>query len=522
MSSQENLLKIGFSIGSIFDTKEVETIYETQGLKAYLQRLEDMNKKGEVFLPGPALGLYMAFKDLQTKIPKEVLDIKFGMVSRINPNPKFFGVFLRSIRHWILEEKDGNIADIDKALDYCCYTNGESTVQAHLSQESDMVFTTSEESAKELYRAGIPAITIPNENPEKNMEFYKKKDGKVVIVADYDGVIGDSDSEAIFQAARSTHDNPVMVFNQHEIDNRNVPMSLGPLGLVIKKLGRVVESFEDARVLDESALNPLKIIVVTARGVSAIERFMYTIGHHDITISQLYMMDGLNKNIPLEQIAKQNQGSNILFIDDSEIHFTRSSKLVDILSGWVKTDLNINEIEKQVKEKSLKGDNSANFQEEVNQLISNIKGKKNSKTNNSVIKLVESSDSFEEDVSNILSDIKKNSALEKGVGNIKNIIVNTENEDSLKSNFVELLKKMRKEHPNSVVLNYLEEKVNSKNNSLPIKAYKEIPEVLEQLVDKYKNSDSNLKEINELAQIICSAEGGSSFKNSVRPIKPKV
>lgn len=522
MSSQENLLKIGFSIGSIFDTKEVENIYETQGLKAYLQRLEDMNKNGEVFLPGPALGLYMAFKDLQTKIPKEVLDIKFGMVSRINPNPKFFGVFLRSIRHWILEEKDGNIADIDKALDYCCYTNGESTVQAHLSQESDMVFTTSEESAKELYRAGIPAITIPNENPEKNMEFYNKKDGKVVIVADYDGVIGDSDSEAIFQAARSTHDNPVMVFNQHEIDNRNIPMSLGPLGLVIKKLGRVVESFEDARVLDESALNPLKIIVVTARGVSAIERFMYTIGHHDITISQLYMMDGLNKNIPLEQIAKQNQGSNILFIDDSEIHFTRSSKLVDILSGWVKTDLNINEIEKQVKEKNLKGDNSVEFQGEVNKLISNIRHKKGEDTNLPVSKLVVSDPSFENDITNILTDIKTNSALQKGVGNVKNIIVSSETEDSLKSNFITLLKNMKKDHPNNVVLNYLEEKINNKDNNIPLKAYKEIPEVLAQLVDKYKNSDSNLKEINELAQIICSVENNQIVKNALKPTKPKI
>lgn len=372
MSSQKNLLKIGFSTGALFDTREVEAIYEKEGLRAYLDHLEKMNKNGETFSPGPALGLYMAFKNLQNSIDKDVLDIKFGMVSRNNPNPKFFGVFLRSIRHWILNNENG-AHDIDKALDFCCYTNGESIVQAHLAQESDLVFTTSKTSARELYQAGIPAVQIPNESSEKNLELYKKKDGKVVIVADYDGVIGDVNSESVYIAAKNQKGvNAIEAFNRHEIDNKDVPMLLGPLGNVIKKLGRVVEVFENQRFSDESKLNPLKIIVVTARGVSAIERFMNTIGHHDITISQLYMMDGLNKNIPLEQIASRNKGSNILFIDDSEIHFTRSNELVDILSGWVKNDLNIKEIE-NLERNILKKDLPSEAKKDIIGVIEKVK-----------------------------------------------------------------------------------------------------------------------------------------------------
>lgn len=345
----DNILKIAFSLGSLLDTSEVEKIYKEKGLRAYVDALQEMDKKGEVFNPGPALGFYLAFKKLNSIVPDDVLNIKLGLISRNSPNPEFSGSLFRSYRKWV---SDIGTSSYDTDFDFSSFTNGNDVVSSYNGHGAELAFTTSSKSAANLYEAGIPAIHIPNQGVEVNKELYKKHSNRIVFVSDYDGVIGDADSEKVYQEAKKTnHENPVMAFREHERKLRDKPMELGPMGEVTKKLSRVVKYYEEQRLNNENVPEkiPFENIVVTARGGAAMERFLTTIKAHEIFVSQLHLMDGYSKNNPLENIIKENQDANIFFMDDGEVHYTRALDLKDIISGWVSNDVNIekqNQLEK--------------------------------------------------------------------------------------------------------------------------------------------------------------------------------
>jgi hypothetical protein len=339
------VLTIGFSAGSLFDIQAVEKIYEEEGLKAYIDKLSKMDEKGETFGPGPALGLYLALRNLKDQIPDDVLEIRFGMVSRHSPNHESAPIF-RSYRT-LIADASADI-EISKELDYLSFTDGRSPLKYHKAQGADLVFSTSESAAKEYYENGIAAIYIPNTSAARNLEMYERRDQKIVLVSDFDGVIGDVLSEYNYQNAKLAGEgvNPLEVFRRNERINRDSPMELGPLGNVVKKLGAIVEYYSEQKIEKKIKVDdiPYETIVVTARGGSAFERFNMTQKMHGIKVSQAHLMDGRNKNLILDIIADENKNANILFIDDGKVHFDRALDLKDILAGFVHNDLTVGKI----------------------------------------------------------------------------------------------------------------------------------------------------------------------------------
>ena len=338
------VLTFGFSAGSLFDLKEVEDIYEKEGLRAYTNKLKEMGEKGECFEPGPALGLYLALRKLKENVPEDVIKIRFGMISKNSPNYETEPLFL-SMRKYIADE----ISDVgqSKEFDYKSFLDGGSAIDYHKAQGADLVFSTSDTAAQEYYKNDIAALYLPNVNKERNLEMYSKKDNKIVLVSDFDGVIGDVLSEMNYQNAKLIPGlDAIEVFRKNEKSKRDISMDLGPLGNVVRKLGIIVEHFSELRIDGKikSEDIPYKTIVVTARGGSAFERFNTTRKNHGINISQVHLMDGVNKNFVLDIIAKENNNSNILFIDDGAVHFNRALDLKDILSGFVHNDFTVGRI----------------------------------------------------------------------------------------------------------------------------------------------------------------------------------
>lgn len=343
-NKKPEVLTIGFSAGSLFDIQAVEKVYEEEGLKAYINKLATMDEKGEIFGPGPALGLYLALRNLKEQIPADVLDIRFGMVSRHSPNHESAPIF-RSYRE-LIADSSADI-EISNELDYLSFTDGRSPLKYHKAQGADLVFSTSESAAKEYYENGIAAIYIPNTSAERNQEMYQRRDQKIVLVSDFDGVIGDVLSEYNYQNAKLVDGvNPLEVFRRNEKINRDSPMELGPLGNVVKKLGAIVEYYSEQKIEKKIKVEdiPYETIVVTARGGSAFERFNMTQKMHGIKVSQAHLMDGRNKNLVLNIIADENKNANILFIDDGKVHFDRALDLKDILAGFVHNDLTVGKI----------------------------------------------------------------------------------------------------------------------------------------------------------------------------------
>lgn len=343
--ANDNTLRIVFSAGSLFDTKEAETIFKEKGLREYREFLEEMENNDKVFDPGPTLGLYLAFRKLNEQVPDDILNIEFGLITRI---PATFPAFWDSYEKWITEGENPLYE-----FDFMSFGQ-ENTAQAHLGACADLAFVTSKDTAESLYEVGIPAIYIPNLSKENNLELFSKKDGGIMLASDFDGVIGDTKSERAYQNAKSEgHSNPVEYFRDYEIEREYIPMDLGPMGKVIKKLNVLVKENQKHKIETNSQeiKYPFEFTVVTARGGQARKRFMNTMKAHNIEIEDFHMMSGLNKNNPLKIIGLNRNDTNILFIDDGEIHFTRANNLDSIMSGYVVNDYNY-ELSQKEKNKS--------------------------------------------------------------------------------------------------------------------------------------------------------------------------
>jgi 5'-nucleotidase len=362
----DNQLRLSFSFGSLFDTSESREVFNEHGVDAYEDYLLNRSEKELNFEPGPALGLYFALKKLNNSIPNEVLDIKLGLVSRNAPLKSKSGVLFKSYRNLVSDFKGDGDYSFD--FDYMALTRGGNAVDAHKSQSTELAFTTSQETANEFFAAGLPSIMIPGGNKEKNRELYDKKEGRFLLIADYDGVVGDVNSELIYQAASKVEGlDGVEEFRKYEKEHRDIPMEMGPLGVVVKKLGYAVEYLEHearkSRLNNEPEVKvPFETIVVTARGASAFERFINTLDEKKITISQSYLMDGTSKNDPLKVFVENNKDANIFFIDDGDVHFNRSKDLKGVLSGLVLNDFNTGNIDlaptiEKMKEKLHKKNN---------------------------------------------------------------------------------------------------------------------------------------------------------------------
>lgn len=344
--THSNILKIAFSAGSLFDMKEAEEIYDKKGLKAYTEFLQDMDDNNKVFLPGPALGLYKAFRKLNEEVDNNILNIQFKLITKI---PVTFPAFWNSYNHYILEDHE-YLYEFDE-LSF----GQKDPCDAHLSSNIDLSFVTSKRTAEKLHEVGIPAIVVPNISIENNLELYSKKDGGIHLISDFDGVIGDSDSERVYQnAKKSGSKNPLDDFNNYEIKNKDIPMDLGPIGKVIKKLNVLIKENEKYRLETNSAEDKYNFCftIITARSGAARQRFLNTMKEHNIDIIDFHMMNGVNKNNPLSFIKNINKNMNFLFIDDGEIHIERSKKIKEIISGYVVNDYNYEESKKKQKIKN--------------------------------------------------------------------------------------------------------------------------------------------------------------------------
>ena len=334
----KNELHIAFSLGSIIDTKKAEDVLAKEGVKAFQETLKKYRNSDAIFDPGPSLGLFMALRKLNKIVPDEVLKIKFALISKIDPNPNVSAVILNSMTHYLEENKE-DVTDF--GFDVIMLTNGKDTTFCHRVFKTDLMFTTDDNNAKILFKNNFPVVCIPNISKENNKSLYEKRDESIVLFSDYDGVIGDATGETIFQDAIAENLDPIKAFLEYERDNEHLSMDLGPLGNFIQKLGRVVKYQKYQQSESGKNVNLFNTILITARSGQAKNRLMKTLESNKIEISELYMLQGQNKNDLLSELGSIYEGYNLLFFDDSEIHFKRSQELREIVSGWVPNQENI-------------------------------------------------------------------------------------------------------------------------------------------------------------------------------------
>ena len=339
INDNDTVLTFGFTAGALFDMKEAEAVFESHSeedrLSAYNEYFAQMNAEGKVFKPGPALGFYISLIKLRNsrKVPCDVAKFRFGMSARFDTNHAGAITLMNSIDHYLLDEVN------DFVPDYISWTGGLEQASSHKMQGADVVFTSSDASAKEYHKRGVAAVHIQNISEIQNMKMFNNRDNKINFICDFDGVIVDPTSEMVYQAAKQIKGlEPLEEFRLNEIKHRHTPMELGPLGVVVQKLSRVVAYFNKKMLANEIKANdiPLATTILTARGGAASMRIVKTMAHHNIQVTRADFADGRPKHIALSMLDESHIN---LFLEDSLVHVDGARNNVShVLAGLVFND----------------------------------------------------------------------------------------------------------------------------------------------------------------------------------------
>ena len=284
----DDKLVVGISSRALFDLEEENTIYETEGLKAYSEF--QLAHENDILKPGTAFPLIKALHKLNTD-GKYLTEIIIMSRNTADTSLRIFN----SIKHYGLEISRAALV-------------GGAPIAPYLNAfRTDLFLSANEKDVQEAINANVAAGIICSHSdlpidPEADME-------QIRIAFDGDAVIFSDESEKIFQTEG------LEAFTRHEQQNAQLPLPEGPFAKLLKTISMIQQKFDRDEV-------PIRTALVTARNAPAHERVIRTLRAWDIRIDEAFFLGGIEKSEVLKAF-----GANIFF-DDQTVHTDSASRLV--------------------------------------------------------------------------------------------------------------------------------------------------------------------------------------------------
>lgn len=284
-------LVIAVASSALFDLNESDAVFREHGEERYreYQRKNKLNilQKGVAFpFVRRFLGLNQAYPD---KKPVEVV-----LLSRNDPETGL-RVF-NSIQHYGLE------------ISRAAFLSGKSPYEYIPAFNVALFLSANPRDVKKAIEAGYPAGTVMATNVDDD-----EKDDQLIVAFDFDGVIADDESQAVYESR------DLDAFNAHEISKANVPHNPGPLGGLFRKLS-FFQKLERKRALNDKQYKQiLRTAIVTARSAPAHERVVTTLREWGISPDETFFLGGMEKHLILETLKPH------IFFDDQRSHLKSSA-----------------------------------------------------------------------------------------------------------------------------------------------------------------------------------------------------
>jgi 5'-nucleotidase len=285
---------ITVTTSALFDMKESDEVFRTQGIKEYKKyqesHIDDTLAKGVAFpFIRRILTLNEAFPD---ECPVEVV-----LFSKNSPDAG-----LRALR---------SIAKYGLNITRSLFTSGFPNFQYLPAYNSTLFLTSNPVDTKAAIDAGYAAGTVLNKDIIDDED-----DRELRLGFDFDSVVADDSSETFYK----TH-NDILEYFQHEKALSSSPLAEGPLGDLLRKIAFFQKKELKKRASDPTYQPILKTSIITARNAPAHERVVTTLKEWDIDVDQVFFLGGIEKGRILD-ILKPH-----LFFDDQMLHLEH---LVDI------------------------------------------------------------------------------------------------------------------------------------------------------------------------------------------------
>lgn len=296
--SLEGKLVVGISSRALFDLEYENTIYEEQGLQAYLeyQRAHEQ----EILKPGTAFPLIKALHKLNVG-DEQLVEIIIMSKNSADTSLRIFN----SIEHYGL--------DISRAA-----LVGGNKIAPYLNAfHTGLFLSANEEDVQEAINAGVAAGLICSHSdldihPEEEID-------QIRIAFDGDAVIFSDESEKIYKAEG------LAAFEAHERLNARKPLPEGPFAKLLATISKVQKQFPADNM-------PIRTALVTARNAPAHERVIRTLMAWGVRIDEAFFLGGVRKSDFLKAFGAH------IFFDDQAVHTEPASKLVPAARVPYKTE----------------------------------------------------------------------------------------------------------------------------------------------------------------------------------------
>jgi 5'-nucleotidase len=280
-------LVIGISSRALFDLEDANRVYDEKGKKAYVKY--QLRNQEKVLASGTAFRLVQAILELN-KRAHGVRKAEVVVMSKNDPATSLR--LFNSIKHYNL--------DVQQAA----LVGGAPLAQYLHAFNVDLFLSKHEQDVRGALAAGVASAVIydpPGGSIDPGKELRIAFDGDAVVFSD--------ESERIYQSAG------LAAFLEHEKINARKPLPEGPFA----KLLQTLSGLQRDRGFDSP---PVRIALVTARGLPAHERVLRTLLAWNVHVDEAFFMSGGSKTKILEAFRPH------IFFDDQEIHCQPASEVV--------------------------------------------------------------------------------------------------------------------------------------------------------------------------------------------------
>lgn len=271
------MLTIAVSSRSLFNIEDGHQVFEEQGQEAFDKYMEE--KEHVPLRPGPAFRLVGKLLSLNKGMGAARDKVDVVLLSR---NSLSGGLrIMNSIYHYNL--------DIERAA----FTSGSDRFKYAKALGAHLFLSANASDVQAALNKNMAAaMMIPSEQE------YDENDKEVRIAFDGDAVIFDDEADKEYKQ------NGLEGFRTHELTKAGIPLNPGPLKLFLDELGGIQRMYSDPKNC------PLKIALVTARGLPAHARVVHTLKQWGLHLDEGIFAGGLKKG-PLLQAF----GADIFFDD---------------------------------------------------------------------------------------------------------------------------------------------------------------------------------------------------------------
>lgn len=253
------LLTVAVSSRALFNLEDGNAIYEKDGAQSFSSYMRKNEKKP--LRPGVAFELVRKLLSLNTPgAPRDKVEVILLSSNSLEAGARV----MNSVHHYGL--------DIERAF----FTSGADRFKLAKAGNVTLFLSTNPQEVSKALASGIASACV---QPHSQVGAQKEE---IRIAFDGDSVLFSDEAERINQ------EEGLAAFQLSERTKAKVPLAAGPFKPVLQALHEIQELYGEEKC-------PLRIALVTARGVLAYERVLQTFRSWKVKVDEAYFCGGLKK-----------------------------------------------------------------------------------------------------------------------------------------------------------------------------------------------------------------------------------